>query len=91
MDQRERAFSRRLAVAFDAVLERFVKESPVSIMARLMLQRAVSAEWMDSLFERIGGTEAMLGVRVGAQVPRRTADRGRPSSEPSVWTGRAAP
>jgi IS4 transposase len=38
-------------VAFDAVLERFVKESPVSVMARLVLQRAVSAEWVDSLFE----------------------------------------
>ena len=38
-----------------------------------------------------GGVEAMLRVRVGAEVPRRTADRGRPSSEPSVWIGRAAP
>ncbi len=38
-------------MAFDAVLERFVKNSPVSVMARLVLQRAVSAEWMDSLFE----------------------------------------
>jgi hypothetical protein len=38
-------------VAFDAILERFVKDSPVSVMARLVLQRAVSAEWMDSLFE----------------------------------------
>ncbi|SEN36097.1 Transposase DDE domain-containing protein [Stigmatella aurantiaca] len=38
-------------MAFDAVLERFVKNSPVSVMARLVLQRVVSAEWMDSLFE----------------------------------------
>ncbi|EAU69083.1 isrso13-transposase protein [Stigmatella aurantiaca DW4/3-1] len=38
-------------MAFDAILERFVKNSPVSVMARLVLQRAVSAEWMDSLFE----------------------------------------
>ncbi|WP_224250317.1 IS4 family transposase, partial [Hyalangium gracile] len=38
-------------MAFDAILERFVKDSPVSVMARLVLQRAVSAEWMDSLFE----------------------------------------
>ena len=36
-----------------------------------------------------GGIEAMLRERVGAEVPRRTADRGRPSSETSVWTGRA--
>ncbi len=39
---------------------------------------------------RIGGIEAMLRVRAGAQVPRRTADRGRPSSEPSGWTGPGA-
>lgn len=51
MDQWESSLSRRRTVAFDAVLERFVKESPVSVMARLVLQRAVSAEWMDSLFE----------------------------------------
>ncbi len=38
-------------MAFDVILERFVKDSPVSVMARLVLQRAVSAEWMDSLFE----------------------------------------
>jgi IS4 transposase len=38
-------------VAFDAILERFVKDSPVSVMARLVLQRAISAEWVDSLFE----------------------------------------
>src|SRR5437868_1059809 len=46
-----RTLSRRRVVAFDAVLERFVKDSPVSVMARLVLQRAVSAEWVDSLFE----------------------------------------
>jgi hypothetical protein len=39
----------------------------------------------------VPGIEAMLRVRAGAQVPRRSADRGRPSSEPSGWTGRAAP
>lgn len=39
-------------MAFDAVLERFIQESPVSVMARLALQRAISPEWMDSLFEQ---------------------------------------
>ncbi len=32
----------------------------------------------------------MLRVRVGAEVPRRSADRGRPSSEASGWRSRAA-
>lgn len=39
-------------MAFDVVLERFSQESPVSVMARLALQRAISPEWMDSLFEQ---------------------------------------
>lgn len=39
-------------MAFDAVLERFIQESPLSVMARLALQRAISPEWMDSLFEQ---------------------------------------
>ncbi|OJH42794.1 hypothetical protein BON30_06365 [Cystobacter ferrugineus] len=29
--------------------------------------------------------------RAGAEGPRRAADRGRPSSEPGGWRGRAAP
>jgi hypothetical protein len=40
---------------------------------------------------RIGGIEAVLRVRAGAEVARRSADRGRPGSEPGRWTGRAAP
>jgi len=39
---------------------------------------------------RICGIEAMLRERVGAEVPRRTADRGRPSSEPSGWRSRSS-
>lgn len=38
-------------MAFDAVLARFVAKSPVAVMARLALQRAISAEWVDSVFE----------------------------------------
>jgi IS4 transposase len=38
-------------MAFDEVLERFVANSAVTVMARLALQRAISPEWMDSLFE----------------------------------------
>ena len=39
-------------MAFDAVMERFVKESPVSVMARLAMERALNAEWLDGLFEQ---------------------------------------
>jgi hypothetical protein len=38
-------------MALGAVLERFIEKSPVSVMARLAVQRAVSPEWVDSLFE----------------------------------------
>ncbi|WP_228558104.1 hypothetical protein [Myxococcus sp. AB056] len=38
-------------MAMGAVLERFIEKSPVSVMARLAVQRAVSPEWVDSLFE----------------------------------------
>jgi IS4 transposase len=38
-------------MAFDEVLERFVANSAVTVMARLALQHAISPEWMDSLFE----------------------------------------
>jgi len=34
-----------------AVLERFVERSPVTVMARVALERALSAEWVDELFE----------------------------------------
>jgi IS4 transposase len=38
-------------MALGAVLERFIEKSPLSVMARLAVQRAVSPEWVDSLFE----------------------------------------
>ena len=36
---------------WDAVLARFVERSPVAVMARLTLQRAVGAAWVDRVFE----------------------------------------
>lgn len=36
---------------WDAVLARFVEGAPVAVMARLTLQRAIGAEWVDSVFE----------------------------------------
>lgn len=38
-------------MVLDGVLERFVKKSPVTVMARLVMQRALSPEWVDALFE----------------------------------------
>ncbi len=35
------------------VLERFAKDSPITVMARLAgLERALDAKWVDELFER---------------------------------------
>ena len=36
---------------WDAVVARFVERSPVTVMTRLTLQRAISAEWVDAVFE----------------------------------------
>lgn len=32
--------------------ERFVEQSPVTVMARVVLEQAISAEWIDSVFEK---------------------------------------
>ena len=50
----------------------------------------MSKTWIGK-WKRIGGIEAMWRMRAGAEVPRRAADRSRPSNEPGRWTGRAAP
>jgi IS4 transposase len=36
----------------DAVMERFAEQSPITLMARLALQRALEPQWIDTLFER---------------------------------------
>lgn len=38
-------------MALDAVFERFVQHSPLPVMARLLMQRALSPAWLDGLFE----------------------------------------
>lgn len=38
-------------VVMNAVMERFVERSPLTVMARLALERALQAEWVDALFE----------------------------------------
>lgn len=39
-------------MVMDAVVKRFVEQSPVTVMARLALQRALAPEWIDALFEQ---------------------------------------
>lgn len=36
----------------DAVLQRFIEQCPVAVMARLALERAVSAAWVDEVFDQ---------------------------------------
>jgi IS4 transposase len=36
----------------DAVVERFAEQSPITLMARLALQRALEPQWIDTLFEQ---------------------------------------
>jgi IS4 transposase len=39
-------------MAPQAVFERFMKQSPLTVMARLLMQQALSREWLDRLFEQ---------------------------------------
>lgn len=39
-------------MVLDAVVERFIEHSPISVMARLGLQRALDSAWIDELFEQ---------------------------------------
>jgi IS4 transposase len=39
-------------MALEAVFERFRKQSPLTVMARLLMQQALSRPWLDELFEQ---------------------------------------
>lgn len=39
-------------MALDAVLQRFVEQCPIAVMARLTLERAISAAWVDEVFDQ---------------------------------------
>jgi hypothetical protein len=39
-------------MSMDAVVERFAEQSPITLMARSALQRALEPQWIDELFER---------------------------------------
>jgi hypothetical protein len=44
-------------MVMDAVVERCVQQSPVTVMARLALQRALEPKWVDALFEQERGAQ----------------------------------
>jgi hypothetical protein len=44
-------------MVMDAVVERCVEQSRVTVMTRLALQRALKPAWIGELFERAGGTQ----------------------------------
>ncbi|RYE71726.1 MAG: hypothetical protein EOO81_05210 [Oxalobacteraceae bacterium] len=44
-------------MVMDTVVERYVEESSVTVIARLTLQRALKPAWIDELFKRAGGTQ----------------------------------
>lgn len=44
-------------MVMDAVMERCAKRSPVTVMARLALQRALEPAWIDGMFERECGAQ----------------------------------
>lgn len=44
-------------MVMDAVVERCAKHSPVTVMARLALQRALEPAWIDAMFERECGMQ----------------------------------
>ena len=39
-------------MALDAILQRFVEECPVAVMARMTLERGLSAAWIDEVFDQ---------------------------------------
>lgn len=39
-------------MALEAVFERFTKKSPLTVMARLLMQQALSREWLEEVFEQ---------------------------------------
>lgn len=44
-------------MVMDAVVNRFVEQTPITVMARLALQRALDPGWIDALFERHRGNQ----------------------------------
>ncbi|MBP0625496.1 hypothetical protein J8I82_37700 [Cupriavidus sp. LEh25] len=74
-------------MVLDAVVERFIEHSPISVMARLGLQRALDPAWIDELFEQERETqytrELLFSTTVGNHVAggRRAAPVGACGSQ----------
>jgi IS4 transposase len=84
------------AMVMNAVISRCAEKSPVTVMARLALQRALEPAWVDALFEREGGAqyqrellfsttvELMSVVAVGLQPSLHAAAQACPEMPVSV-------
>jgi hypothetical protein len=44
-------------MVMDAVVARCAEQSPVTVMARLAMQRTLTPQWIDELFEHHGGAQ----------------------------------
>lgn len=83
-------------MVMDAVIARCAGRSPVNVMARLALQRALEPAWVDELFERDRGAqyqrellfsttaELMSVVAIGLRPSVRAAARACPDMPVSV-------
>jgi len=63
-------------VVLDAVEERFIEHSPISVMARLGLQRTLDPAWIDELFEQERETQytrELLFSTTVDEIRRKTA------------------
>lgn len=47
----------RGVTTMDALLKRFVEQAPVAVMARLGMQRAINADWVNEVFEQHSDTQ----------------------------------
>lgn len=83
-------------MVMDAVIERCAQHSPVTVMARLALQRSLAPEWIDALFEEQRGAqytrellfsttvELMTLVAVGLRPSLHAAAKANPDLSVSV-------
>jgi len=61
-------------MALEAVFERFAKKSPLTVMARLLMQQALSREWLEEVFERHRDTRVRREAEAGGCAHEGAAD-----------------
>ncbi|WP_455289796.1 hypothetical protein [Cupriavidus necator] len=63
-------------MVLDAVVERILEHSPITVMARLALQRSLEPAWIDDLFEQARETQYTREFGDHVACRRRTAPLG---------------